>query len=186
MQISTNDFKTGLKILYHHQVWEVIEFQHVKPGKGQAFVKTRLKNMRTGQVLDVNFRAGEMVDVAEVEEKPMQYLYAQGDELVFMDLETYDQIPIPRDQVGEAIKFLKEGTEVTIFFHEGTPLSIVLPKFVTLRVVQTDPGVRGDTATGGTKPAVLETGAVVQVPLFVQEGEEITVDTRTGEYIGRA
>ena len=186
MQISTNDFKTGLKILYNQQVWEVVEFQHVKPGKGQAFVKTRLKNMRTGQVLDVNFRAGEMVDIAEVEEKPMQYLYAQGDELVFMDLETYDQIPIHRDQVGEAIKFLKEGTEVTIFFYEGMPLSIVLPKFVTLRVVQTDPGIRGDTATGGTKPAVLETGAVVQVPLFVQEGEEITVDTRTGEYIGRA
>ncbi len=185
MQISTNDFKTGLKILYNNAVWEVIEFQHVKPGKGQAFVKTRLKNMATGQVLDVNFRAGDMVDVADVEERPMQFLYRQGDNYVFMDLETYDQIAATAAQVGDAARFLKEGIEVTMFLYESRPLSLVLPKAVTLRVVRTDPGVRGDTAAGGSKPAVLETGAVVQVPLFIQEGEEVLIDTRTGEYLGR-
>ena len=185
MQISTNDFKTGLKILYNNAVWEVIEFQHVKPGKGQAFVKTRIKNMTTGQVLDVNFRAGDMVDVADVEERSMQFLYRQGDQFVFMDLDTYDQVELTADQVGDAARFLKESLEVTVYFYGDKPLNIVLPKFVTLKVVQTDPGVRGDTATGGSKPAVLETGAIVQVPLFIREGEEITVDTRTGEYIGR-
>lgn len=185
MKISTNDFKTGLKILYNNGIWEVIEFQHVKPGKGQAFVKTRIKNMETGAVQDINFRAGEMVEVADVEEKEMQFLYQQGDDYIFMDLETYEQIPVPRERVGDAARFLKEGTDVTIYFYKGTALSIVLPNFVTLKVVQTDPGVRGDTATGGTKPATLETGAVIQVPLFIKEGEEIQVDTRTGEYIGR-
>jgi len=185
MQISTNDFKTGLKVLYNNAVWEVVEFQHVKPGKGQAFVKTRLKNMATGQVLDVNFRAGEMVDVADVEERPMQFLYRQGEDYVFMDLETYDQVLATAAQVGNAARFLKEGIEVTMFLYEGRPLSLVLPKAVSLRVVRTDPGVRGDTAAGGSKPAVLETGAVVQVPLFIQEGEEVLIDTRTGEYLGR-
>ena len=185
MKISTNDFKTGLKILHSNGVWEVVEFQHVKPGKGQAFVKSRIKNMETGQVQDINFRAGEMVEVADVEEKSMQFLYRQGDDFIFMDLETYEQIPIDSNQVGDSAKYLKEGIDVTVYFYQGRALSIILPNFVTLKVVRTEPGVRGDTATGGTKPAELETGAVIQVPLFIKEGEEIQVDTRTGTYLGR-
>ncbi len=186
MRTSTNDFRSGLKIIYNRGVWEVVECQHVKPGKGQAFVKTRIKNMETGQVLDVNFRAGEMIEVADVDEKELEFLYAQGDEYVFMDMETYEQISLLKEQVGDAAKYLKEGISVTVYFYEDRPISIELPTFVVLQVVQTDPGVRGDTATGGTKPAVLETGATVQVPLFIKEGELIQIDTRTGEYIGRA
>lgn len=185
MKISTNDFKNGLKILHNNGVWEVVDFQHVKPGKGQAFVKTRIKNMETKQVQDINFRAGETVEVAEVDEKSMQFLYRQGDEYVFMDLENYEQISLDDRYVGEAKQFLKEGIDVTIYFYKGRALSIILPNFIVVKVIQTDPGVRGDTATGGTKPAVLETGAVIQVPLFIKEGEEIQVDTRTGTYLGR-
>ena len=185
MAIDTSQFKNGLKIEIDGDPFVMTYFQHVKPGKGGAFVRTKIKNLRTGRVLEKTFRSGEKVEEADVEDRRMQYLYQDGEALVFMDNETYDQISIPAEQIGDARKFLKENTEVSIVLYKGNPLNIELPAFVEAEITQTDPGLKGDTASGATKPATLETGAVIQVPLFLKEGEKVRVDTRTGEYVER-
>ncbi|PYO57424.1 MAG: elongation factor P [Candidatus Rokuibacteriota bacterium] len=184
MQVSTAEFKKGLKIQFDGAPYSIVDFQHVKPGKGGAFVRTKLKHMKLGRVIDNTFRAGEKVELVDFDEKRMQYLY-KDDRYHFMDLDTYDQISLAPEEVGEARDFLKENTEVEILFIDGNPVSVELPNFIELRIVKTDPGVRGDTATGGSKPATLETGAVIQVPLFLNEGAVVKVDTRSGEYLGR-
>jgi len=184
MQVSTAEFKKGLKIELDGEPYSIVDFQHVKPGKGGAFVRTKLKHMRLGRVIDNTFRAGEKVELVDFEEKRMQFLY-HDDAYHFMDLETYDQIALSPEQVGEARDFLKENTEVEILFIDGGAVSVELPNFIELQVVKTDPGIRGDTATGGSKPATVETGAVIQVPLFLNEGDVVKVDTRSGEYLGR-
>jgi elongation factor P len=185
MAIDTSGFRNGLKIEIDGEPFVMTYFQHVKPGKGGAFVRTKIKNLRTGKTLDRTFRAGERLEEAEVEDKRMQYLYQDGDQFVFMDSDSYDQFPFSEDQVGDARKYLKENLEVDVVFWRGKPISIELPSFIVAAVKQTDPGVKGDTASGATKPATLETGAVVQVPLFIKEGETIRVDTRSGEYVER-
>lgn len=185
MQVSTNDFRKGLKIELDGAPYAIVDFQHVKPGKGGAFVRTKLRHLRLGSVLDRTFRAEEKVPLADCEEKRAQFLY-RDDRFHFMDLDTYDQLSLAEDEVGEAASYLKEETEVSILYHKGTPIGIELPTFVELRVVKTDPGLRGDTASGGSKPATLETGAVVSVPLFISEGDVLRIDTRTGAYIERA
>jgi elongation factor P len=184
MQVSTAEFKKGLKIQFDGAPYTIVDFQHVKPGKGGAFVRTKLKHMRLGRVIDNTFRAGEKVELVDFEEKRMQYLY-KDERFHFMDLDTYDQISLSADEVGEARDFLKENTEVEILFIEGSPVTVELPNFIELQIAKTDPGIRGDTASGGSKPATLETGAVVQVPLFLNEGDVVKVDTRSGEYLGR-
>ncbi|MDI3279789.1 MAG: elongation factor P [Bacillota bacterium] len=184
--ISVNDLRTGLTIEVDGEVYSVVEFLHVKPGKGAAFVRTKLKNVRTGAVLERTFRAGEKVQQAHVETREMQYLYASGDEHHFMDLSSYEQVSLSEQMLGEAKKFLKENMTILVQFYEGQPIGVELPTAVELKVVETDPGLRGDTASGGSKPAVLETGAVVQVPLFINVGDVIKVDTRTGQYLSRA
>ena len=186
MAVDTSQFKNGLTIELDGEPCKMTYFQHVNPGKGGAFVRTKLKSLRTGRVLEKTFRSGEKVPEADIEERKMQYLYLDGDSLVFMDNETYDQISISEDQVGEARKFLKENTDVDIMFFKGAPINVELPNFIIVEIAQTDPGLKGDTASNATKPATLETGAVVQVPLFVKEGESIRIDTRTGEYVERA
>jgi elongation factor P len=184
MQVSTAEFKKGLKIQFDGEPYSIVDFQHVKPGKGGAFVRTKLKHMRLGRVIDNTFRAGEKVELVDFEEKRMQYLY-RDDAYHFMDLDTYDQIALAPERVGDARDFLKENTEVEILFIDGNPVSVELPNFIELQIAKTDPGIRGDTATGGSKPATLETGAVIQVPLFLNEGDVVKVDTRSGEYLGR-
>ncbi len=184
MQVSTAEFKKGLKIQLDGEPYSIVDFQHVKPGKGGAFVRTKLKHMKLGRVIDNTFRAGEKVELVDFDEKRMQYLY-RDDRYHFMDLDTYDQISLAPEEVGEAREFLKENTEVEILFIDGNPVSVELPNFIELQIVKTDPGIRGDTATGGSKPATLETGAVIQVPLFLNEGDVVKVDTRSGEYLGR-
>ncbi len=184
MQVSTAEFKKGLKIQFDGEPYSIVDFQHVKPGKGGAFVRTKLKHMKLGRVIDNTFRAGEKVELVDFDEKRMQYLY-KDDRYHFMDLDTYDQISLAPEEVGEARDFLKENTEVEILFIDGNPVSVELPNFIELQIVKTDPGIRGDTATGGSKPATLETGAVIQVPLFLNEGAVVKVDTRSGEYLGR-
>ncbi|MCL6563535.1 MAG: elongation factor P [Firmicutes bacterium] len=184
--ISTNDFRNGVTIELDGVLYQVIEFQHVKPGKGSAFVRTKLKNLQTGGVVDRTFNAGERVPLARVERREMQYLYQSGNEYTFMDTETYEQFTLNQDDVGEAVKFLKENLTVYLVLHNGSPIGVELPNSVDLKVVETEPGFKGDTATGGSKPAKLETGAVVKVPLFIETGDIISVDTRTGQYIGRA
>jgi len=184
MQVSTAEFKKGLKIQLDGEPYSIVDFQHVKPGKGGAFVRTKLKHMKLGRVIDNTFRAGEKVELVDFDEKRMQFLY-RDDAYHFMDLDTYDQIALAPGQVGDARDFLKENTEVEILFIDGNPVSVELPNFIELQVVKTDPGIRGDTATGGSKPATLETGAVIQVPLFLNEGDVVKVDTRSGEYLGR-
>ena len=184
MQVSTAEFKRGLKIQFDGEPYSIVDFQHVKPGKGGAFVRTKLKHMKLGRVIDNTFRAGEKVELVDFDEKRMQYLY-KDDRYHFMDLDTYDQISLAPEEVGEARDFLKENTEVEILFIDGNPVSVELPNFIELQIVKTDPGIRGDTATGGSKPATLETGAVIQVPLFLNEGDVVKVDTRSGEYLGR-
>jgi len=184
MQVSTAEFKKGLKIQLDGEPYTIVDFQHVKPGKGGAFVRTKLKHMKLGRVIDNTFRAGEKVELVDFDEKRMQYLY-KDDRYHFMDLDTYDQISLAPEEVGEARDFLKENTEVEILFIDGNPVSVELPNFIELQIVKTDPGIRGDTATGGSKPATLETGAVIQVPLFLNEGDVVKVDTRSGEYLGR-
>jgi elongation factor P len=186
MAISTADFKTGLTIELDGQVYQIVEFQHVKPGKGGAFVRSKLRQLETGNVLERTFRAGEKMEQALVERKKMEYLYGSGDEYVFMDMQTYDQVSLPSPAVGDAARFLQDNLEVTVVTHRERVLGIELPTVIEAMVTQTDPGLRGDTATGGSKPATIETGAVVQVPLFVNEGDRIRVDTRTGNYIERA
>jgi elongation factor P len=184
MQVSTNDFRKGMKIEVDEAPYAIVDFQHVKPGKGGAFVRTKLKHLRLGTVIDRTFRAEEKVPLVNFEEKRMQFLY-RDDRFHFMDLETYDQIALSEDEVGDARQFLKENTEVEVLYVDGAPIGIELPNFVDLVVVKTEPGVRGDTASGGSKPATLETGAVVSVPLFINEGDVLRVDTRTGAYISR-
>lgn len=186
MAISTADFKTGLTIEYEGNVYQIIEFQHVKPGKGGAFVRSRLKNLLTGATLEKTWRAGDKMDSAHVERRNVEFLYRDGDDLVFMDMSDYEQMTLPAKQVGDAVNFLKDNTPVQLQQWKGQLLNIELPHTMEFTITQTDPGLRGDTAQGGSKPATLETGAVVTVPLFVNEGEVIRVDTRTGQYLERA
>jgi len=184
MQVSTAEFRKGLRIVFDGEPYTIVDFQHVKPGKGGAFVRTKLKHMRQGRVIDNTFRSGEKVELVDFEDKHMQFLY-KDDRFHFMDMETYDQVSLSEDEVGDASLYLKDNTEVEVLYIDGSPVSIELPNFIELTVARTDPGVRGDTAQGGTKPATLETGAVVQVPLFLNEGDIVKIDTRTGEYLGR-
>ena len=183
---TTNDLKNGMTLNLDGQLWNVVEFQHVKPGKGGAFVRTKLKNFLSGKVVDKTFNAGVKVDVASVDKREMQYLYREGGDFVFMDTETYDQPHVPASIVGDAADYLLESQTVTVALNEGTALYVDLPAAVELTISQTDPGLQGDRSTGGTKPATLETGAQIQVPLFITTGEKIKVDTRTGQYLGRA
>jgi elongation factor P len=183
---TTNDLKNGMTLSIDGQLWNVVDFQHVKPGKGGAFVRTRLKSVLTGKVVDRTFNAGVRVDVANVDRREMQYLYREGEDFVFMDTQDYDQPRIPADTVGDAASYLLEEQMVVVAFNDGLPLYVEMPAAVKLTVSQTDPGLQGDRSTGGTKPATLETGAQIQVPLFITTGEKIRVDTRTGEYLGRA
>ena len=185
MQVSTAEFRRGLKIELDGTPYSIVEFQHVKPGKGGAFVRTKLKNLRLQTTVDRTFRSGEKFEVVEFEQKPMQFLYRDDDQFHFMSLETYEQIALAAEEVGDAARYLKENMEVEVAYIKGVPAGVELPNFVELRIVRTDPGVRGDTATGGSKPATLETGAVVSVPLFIDEGGVVRIDTRTGEYIER-
>ncbi len=183
---TTNDLKNGTTLNLDGQLWTVVEFQHVKPGKGGAFVRTKLKNITSGKVIDRTFNAGVKVDVATVDRREMQYLYREGSDFVFMDMTDYDQPRIPAAVIGDAADYLLEEQTVTVAFNDGTPLYVDLPAAVELTISQTDPGVQGDRSTGGTKPATLETGATIQVPLFISTGEKVKVDTRTGQYLGRA
>jgi elongation factor P len=183
---TTNDLKNGMTLNLEGQLWNVVEFQHVKPGKGPAFVRTKLKNVMSGKVVDKTFNAGIKVEVATVDKRDMQYLYREGDDFVFMDMTDYDQPRIPAGVVGDAANYLLEEQTVTIAFNEGTPLYVDMPTAVELVIKHTDPGLQGDRSTGGTKPAELETGATIQVPLFISTGEKVKVDTRTGAYLGRA
>lgn len=183
--ISSNDFRPGVSIELDGAVWRVVEFLHVKPGKGSAFVRTKLKNVQTGSVLERNFRAGETVPQAVLEKATMQHTYKDADDYVFMDMETYEENRLTADQIGDRVKYLKEGMEVNVVRWNNQVMEVELPNSVVLEVTQTDPGVKGDTATGGTKPAIVETGAQVMVPLFISIGERIKVDTRTDSYLGR-
>nr|WP_281743409.1 elongation factor P [Tepidanaerobacter syntrophicus] len=183
--ISTNDLRTGVTVEIDGEVYTVVDFQHVKPGKGAAFVRTKIKNVKTGQVFEKTFRAGEKLNRAIIERKNMQYLYSEGDVYHFMDTKTFEQVPLTKDQLGDAVNYLKENMEVVVTFYDGAPIGVEMPTFVELTVTQTEPGFKGDTATGGSKPATLETGAVVQVPLFIEIGDVVRIDTRTGEYLSR-
>lgn len=183
--ISSNDFRTGTSIELDGQVWRVVEFLHVKPGKGSAFVRTKLKAVQSGNVVEKTFRAGEMLPQALLEKTKLQHTYMDADEFVFMDMSTYEETRLSSAQIGEGRKYLKEGMEVSVVSWNGTPLEVELPNSVVLEVTQTDPGVKGDTATGGTKPAIVETGAQVMVPLFISIGERIKIDTRSDSYLGR-
>ena len=183
---TTNDLKNGMTLNLDGQLWGVVDFQHVKPGKGGAFVRTKLKNVLTGKVVDRTFNAGVKVEVANVDKREMQYLYREGEDFVFMDVQDYDQPRIPAATVGAVADYLLEEQTAVVAFNDGLPLYVELPASVELTVSQTDPGVQGDRSTGGTKPATLETGAQIQVPLFIITGEKIRVDTRTGQYLGRA
>lgn len=183
---TTNDLKNGLVLNLDGQLWAVVEFQHVKPGKGGAFVRTKLKNVLSGKTVDKTFNAGVKVETATVDKRTMQYLYKDGTDWVFMDTQNYDQIPVSEVVVGEASKYLLENQEAIVAVHEGEPLYIELPANVELLVEYTEPGLQGDRSTGGTKPARLETGAEINVPLFLNAGERIRVDTRDGSYLGRA
>jgi elongation factor P len=183
--ISTADFRNGMTIEMGGSLYNIVYFQHVKPGKGGAFVRTRLKNLKTGTVTDRTFRAGEKVELAILDKRKMQYLYREGDHLIFMDLETYEQMPIAETEVGDAAEFLKEGITVEVSLYEGKAVGVEPPVFVEMEVTETAPGVKGDTASGGSKPATLETGLVVSVPLFIETGNLIKVDSRSGEYVER-
>jgi elongation factor P len=186
MTVSTADFRKGLKIELEGEPYIIADFLHVKPGKGGAFVRTKLKSLVTGNVIDRTFRSGEKVQTPALDERNMQYLYQEGNVYHFMDNDTYEQLTLTADQLGEDSNFLPENVQVQIVFHNGKPIGVELPFFVELTIVKTEPGVRGDSARGGTKPATVETGAVIQVPLFLNEGDRIKVDTRTREYIERA
>jgi len=185
MLVSTAEFRRGLKIEVDGNPYNIVEFQHVKPGKGGAFVRTKLKHLRLGTVVDRTFRSGEKFETVDFEQKPMQFLY-RDDQFHFMNLETYEQIALSSESVGEGAQYLKENMEVDVLYINGAPFGVELPTFAELTVVRTDPGLRGDTASGGSKPATVETGAVIQVPLFINEGDVLRVDTRTGAYIERA
>ena len=182
---STAEFKKGLRIEVDGTPYIIVDFQHVKPGKGGAFVRTKLKNLLTGRVVDQTFRSGEKVEKPDLREREMQYLYREGDRYCMMDNETFEQIMLSTEQVGEARLYLIENLNVEVLFYNKEPIAVELPTFVELAIFQTEPGVRGDTASGGSKPAVLESGATLQVPLFINEGDRVKVDTRTGTYIER-
>ncbi|MDD3926301.1 MAG: elongation factor P [bacterium] len=183
--VSTSEFKNGLTIELDGEAYAIIEFQHVKPGKGGAFVRTKLRNVKTGSVLDKTFRAGEKMPRAIVERKRMQFLYENDDQYCFMDVSTYEQEQLSADQLGSAVKYLKEEMTVDIMVFDGKLIGLEMPSTVELRVAETDPGLRGDTASGGSKPAKMETGAIIQVPLFIEVGDVLKVDTRTDNYIER-
>ncbi len=183
--ISSNDFRPGVHILLDGDLYAIVESQHVKVGRGPAYVKAKVRNTKTGAITERTFRAGERVPLVYLEKKTMHYLYSTGDEYVVMDQETYEQMPLPRALFGDAVRFLRENMDVTVIFHGDAPIGVELPTSVDLRITDTAPGVRGDTVSGGSKPATLETGAVVQVPLFVAAGDVIRVDTRTGQYLER-
>jgi elongation factor P len=185
MSVNTNDLKRGMTLDLDGTLYQVIEFQHVKPGKGGAFVRTKLRNLKTGAVTERTFNAGVDVGLAIVERREMQNLYRDGDSFVFMDTATYDQHPVSADVAGDTASYLTEGATATVSMHDGNPLGVELPASVVLRVAKTDPGVRGDRVSGAMKPATLETGLVVQVPLFVEEGDLVKVDTRSGQYLTR-
>ena len=183
--VSAGDFRNGMTVEIDGNVYQIIEFQHVKPGKGAAFVRTKLKNIKSGGVVEKTFRPTEKFENAHIDRADMQYLYNDGDLYYFMDVNTYDQIPLSSEMVGDALKFVKENEMVKICSHKGQVFSIEPPLFVELEITETEPGFKGDTATGATKPAVVETGATVYVPLFVDQGDKIKIDTRTGEYLSR-
>ena len=184
--ISVNDFRTGVTIEFEGNVWQVIEFQHVKPGKGAAFVRSKLRNLRNGNIQEKTFRAGERVSRAHIETKTMQYLYASGDSHAFMDTSTYEQIEMQTSQIEHELKFIKENMEVSLITYEGEIIGIDLPNNVELEVTETEPGLKGDTVSGGSKSATLETGLVVQVPLFINQGETLLISTSDGKYVSRA
>ncbi|NLJ75793.1 MAG: elongation factor P [Peptococcaceae bacterium] len=184
--ISTNEFRTGQTIELEGDVFQIIDFQHVKPGKGAAFVRSKLRNIRTGAVIEKTFNAGEKMPRARIERHEVQYLYSDGKEYNFMDMETYDQMAMSAEQLGDATKYLKENMSIHVLTFQGKSIGVDLPNSVELEVVETTPGIKGDTASGGSKPATLETGAVVQVPLFINEGDKLLIDTRSGSYIKRA
>jgi elongation factor P len=183
---TTNDLKNGLVLNLDGQLWTVVEFQHVKPGKGGAFVRTKLKNVLSGKVVDKTFNAGVKVETANVDKRTMQYLYQDAADYVFMDVQTYEQTHVPGEVVGEASHFMLENQEAVVATHDGVPLYVELPAAVELTITYTEPGLQGDRSTGGTKPATLETGYEVSVPLFITQGEKVRVDTRDGSYLGRA
>ena len=186
MTITTNQFKNGTHIEIDGKIWKIIEFQHVKPGKGGAFVRTKLRRIEDGSVIDKTFRAGEKFRPVRTESKKMQYLYDSGDAAVFMDSQDYDQIEIPKDSLGDSMQWVLPNAEVDVLFVDEKPSDVQVPSAIEMKVTQTDPGLKGDTASGGgNKPATLESGVVVQVPLFIEEGETGRVDTRSGEYISR-
>lgn len=184
--ISVNDFKNGLTIEVDGDLWRIVEFQHVKPGKGSAFVRSTLKNLRTGAVQEKTFRSTEKVEKAQIDTKTMQYLYADGDSYVFMDTTTYEQLTLPGDEIQDALKYMKENMEVKIMMHGNETLGVEVPNTVDLAVTATEPGIRGNTSSGGSKPATMETGLVVQVPFFINEGDVLTINTQDGTYISRA
>ena len=183
---TTNDLKNGLVLNLDGQLWTVVDFQHVKPGKGGAFVRTKLKNVLSGKVVDKTFNAGVKVDTATVDRREMTYLYRDGNDFVFMDTQSYDQLHVPQSVVGDAEHFLLENQDAIVGLHEGAPLFVELPASVVLSIEYTEPGLQGDRSSGGTKPARLETGYEIQVPLFITTGEKVKVDTRDGSYLGRA
>jgi elongation factor P len=185
--ISTNQFKNGTHIEIDGKIWKILDFQHVKPGKGGAFVRTKLRRIEDGSVIDKTFRAGEKFRPVRTESKKMQYLYDSGEAAVFMDSTDYDQIEIPKEQLGDAMQWVLANDEIDVLFVDEQPSDVQVPSAIEMKVTQTDPGLKGDTASGGgNKPATLESGVVVQVPLFIEEGESVRVDTRSGEYISRA
>lgn len=183
--VEAGDFRKGLTIEYDGQIFQVIEFLHVKPGKGAAFVRTKLKNIKTGAVIEKTFRPDERMPLAHIERREMQYLYNDGELYYFMDTQTYEQIALNQEMVGDALKFVKENMTVTILSHNGSVFGVEPPRFVELEVIDTEPGFKGDTQTGATKPAKVETGAVIQVPLFINIGDKIKIDTSTEEYLSR-
>lgn len=183
--ISVNDFKTGVTVEYDDGIWQVIEFQHVKPGKGAAFVRSKLRNLRTGSIQEKTFRAGEKIKRAHIDHKKMQYLYASGTQHAFMDVNTYEQIEISADQIEHELNFITENMSVDINMYDGEILGINLPNTVTLEVTETEPGIKGDTVSGGSKAATLSTGLVIQVPLFINQGDNVIVSTEDGKYMSR-
>ncbi len=184
--ISVNDFRTGLTIEVDNGLWRVLDFQHVKPGKGAAFVRSKLRNLRNGAIQEKTFRAGEKVAKAQIDNRKMQYLYASGDQHVFMDNESYEQIELPSSAIEYELKFLRENMEVHIIMYHGETLGVELPNTVVLEVTETEPGIKGDTASGGSKPATLETGLIVQVPFFINQGDKLIINTDEGSYVSRA
>lgn len=184
--ISVNDFKTGLTIEVDGGIWRVVDFQHVKPGKGAAFVRSKLKNLRTGAVQEKTFRAGEKVAKAQIDNKKMQYLYDDGENYVYMDMQSYEQIEMPKQQVADEMLYVLENTELTVIMYGNEVLGVDLPNTVTLEVAETEPNIKGDTSSGGSKPAVMETGLTVNVPFFVNQGDKLIINTQDGSYVSRA